>query len=272
MKNVLKRLIELINLFGDDTKISTNKIKDSIPDYRDLNEQAFRRAFERDKSLLRSFGYLIEYSNDKWSHDESGYTMGGSYVFNNIKKNEDINVNSFVNTYLLLKNNISLQGNNDKKTEIISNITKAINEKRRLGFEYLSKYRKVKPQGLRFFNGSWYLGAIESKKFKTFKLDYIENLKLGNKANLFTTEYKNMSFSWEDSDDLISIEINIPDNLYQVNKNIFSHQLARSDKKDLKSIKTNDTYGLFKFLLLCDGSFKIIKFHNAHLLKDLIDV
>ena len=82
MKNVLKRLIELINLFGDDTKISTNKIKDSIPDYRDLNEQAFRRAFERDKSLLRSFGYLIEYSNDKWSHDESGYTMGGSYVFN----------------------------------------------------------------------------------------------------------------------------------------------------------------------------------------------
>ena len=46
MKNVLKRLIELINLFKDDTKISTNKIKDSIPDYRDLNEQAFRRAFE----------------------------------------------------------------------------------------------------------------------------------------------------------------------------------------------------------------------------------
>ena len=48
MKNVLKRLIELINLFKDDTKISTNKIKDSIPDYRDLNDQAFRRAFERD--------------------------------------------------------------------------------------------------------------------------------------------------------------------------------------------------------------------------------
>ena len=89
---------------------------------------------------------------------------------------------------------------------------------------------------------------------------------------MFTTEYKNMSFSWEDSDDLISIEINIPDNLYQVNKNIFSHKLARSDKKELKLIKTNDTYGLFKFLLLCDGSYKIIKFHNAHLLKDLIDV
>ena len=272
MKNVLKRLIELINLFGDDTKISTNKIKDSIPDYRDLNEQAFRRAFERDKSLLRSFGYLIEYSNDKWSHDESGYTMGGSYVFNDIKKSGDVNINSFINTYLLLKNNISLHGNNDKKTEMISNITQAIIEKRRLGFEYLSKYRKVKPQGLRIFNGSWYLGAIDSKKFKTFKLDYIENLKLGNKSNLFTTEYKNMNFSWEELDDLISIEINIPDNLYEVNKNVFSHKLSKSDKSDLKSIQTNDLYGLFKFLLLCDGSYKIKKFQNVHLMKELLDV
>ncbi len=272
MKNVLKRLIELINLFKDDSKISTNKIKDSIPDYRDLNEQAFRRAFERDKSLLRSFGYLIEYSNDKWSHDESGYTMGGAFVFNNIKTREDVDVNSFVNTYLLLKNFISLQGNNDQKTEIISKITKALNEKRRLGFEYLSKYRKVKPQGLRIFNGSWYLGAIDSNKFKTFKLDYIENLKLGNKANLFATEYKNMNFSWEELDDSISIEINIPDNLYRVNKNVFSHKLSESKKTDLKSIKTNDWYGLFKFLLLCDGSYRIKKINNAHLLKDLLDV
>ena len=49
MKNVLKRLIELINLFKDDTKISTNKIKDSIPDYRDLNEQALKKALKREK-------------------------------------------------------------------------------------------------------------------------------------------------------------------------------------------------------------------------------
>ena len=272
MKNVLKRLIQLINLFKDDTKISTNKIKDSIPDYRDLNDQAFRRAFERDKSLLRSFGYLIEYSNDKWSHDESGYTMGGSYVFNDIKKNKDVDINNFVNIYLILKNNISLEVNNDKKTEIITKITKAINEKRRLGFEYLSKYRKVKPQGLRIFDGSWYLGAIDSNKFKTFKLDYIENLKLGNKSNLFTTEYKNMNFSWEELDDLISIEINIPDNLYQVNKNIFSHKLSKSDKKDFKLIKTNDSYGLFKFLLVCDGNYEIKTFHNSYLIKDIIDV
>ena len=61
-------------------KISTNEIKDSISDYRDLSDQAFRRSFERDKSLLRSFGYLLEYENDKWGFDQ-GYSLGGSYVF-----------------------------------------------------------------------------------------------------------------------------------------------------------------------------------------------
>ena len=272
MKNVLKRLIQLLNLFNNDIKISTSKIKDSIPDYRDLNDQAFRRAFERDKSLLRSFGYLIEYNNDKWSHDESGYTMGGSYIFNDIKKNKNVNLSNFFNTYLLLKNNYSLQGINDKKTEMISKITKATNEKRRLGFEYLSKYRKVKPQGLRLFNGTWYLGAIEDSKFKTFKLDYIENMRLGNKENLYKTEYKDIKFSWEELEDLMTIHISIPDNLYEVNKNVFSHRVVKREKNNLKVIKTNDSNGLLIFLLLCDGSYEIQKLNKVNLIKDLLNV
>ena len=67
MKNVIKRSIQLLNLVSNNKTISTNEIKDSISDYRDLSDQAFRRSFERDKSLLRSFGYLLEYENDKRS-------------------------------------------------------------------------------------------------------------------------------------------------------------------------------------------------------------
>ena len=80
MKNVLKRSIELLNLLSDNSSISTENIKDNIPDYRDLNEQAFRRSFERDKNLLRSFGYVIDYENDKWSFDK-GYTLSGNSIF-----------------------------------------------------------------------------------------------------------------------------------------------------------------------------------------------
>ena len=74
MKNVLKRSIELLNLLSGSSTISTETIKNNISDYRDLNDQSFRRSFERDKNLLRSFGYVIDYENDKWSFDR-GYTL-----------------------------------------------------------------------------------------------------------------------------------------------------------------------------------------------------
>ena len=137
---------------------------------------------------------------------------------------------------------------------------------------YLSKYRKVKPQGLRLFNGTWYLGAIEDSKFKTFKLDYIENMRLGNKENLYKTEYKNIKFSWEELEDLMIIHISIPDNLYEVNKNVFSHRVVKREKNNLKVIKTNDSNGLLIFLLLCDGSYEIQKLNKVNLIKDLLNV
>ena len=83
MKNVLRRAIELLNLLSEKDNLTTENIKDNISDYRDLNQQAFRRSFERDKNLLRSFGYLIEYENDKWSYNEvthSGYSIYESII------------------------------------------------------------------------------------------------------------------------------------------------------------------------------------------------
>ena len=55
MKNVLKRSVELLNLLSENSSVSTDNIKDNIQDYRDLNEQAFRRSFERDKNFITFF-------------------------------------------------------------------------------------------------------------------------------------------------------------------------------------------------------------------------
>ena len=40
MKNVLRRVIELLNLLSENDNLSTENIKDNISDYRDLNQQA----------------------------------------------------------------------------------------------------------------------------------------------------------------------------------------------------------------------------------------
>ena len=274
MKNVLRRAIELLNLLSDNENLTTENIKDSISDYRDLNQQAFRRSFERDKNLLRSFGYLIQYENDKWSYDK-GYSLSGYSIYESIIKSEDISSEKIINTYLYLKKYLSNSNYDNDKSEIISKILQSINEKRRVGFDYLDKYRKVKPQGLKYFDNKWYLAGEENGLLKTFNLDQIHNLKIGNKADLFQIENKNFPFSWDDEKYSIEATIKLKKDLYDVNKNIFAHNQTQLEIKDEFlhcNVSTNDSYGFIKFLLLLDDEIEIIKINSTVNLKELLDV
>ena len=274
MKNVLRRAIELLNLLSDNDNLTTENIKDNISDYRDLNQQAFRRSFERDKNLLRSFGYLIEYENDKWSFDK-GYSLSGYSIYESIIKSEKISSEKLINTYLYLKKYLSNSNYDNDKSEIISKILQSINEKRRVGFDYLDKYRKVKPQGLKYFDNKWYLAGEDSGLLKTFNLDQIQNLKIGNKADLFQIENKNFPFSWDDEKYSIEATIKLKKNLYDINKNIFSHNQLQLEIKDEIlhcSVSTNDNYGFIKFLLLLDDEIEIINLNSTVNLKELLNV
>ena len=274
MKNVLRRAIELLNLLSDNENLTTENIKDSISDYRDLNQQAFRRSFERDKNLLRSFGYLIQYENDKWSYDK-GYSLSGYSIYESIIKSDKISSEKLINTYLYLKKYLSNSNYDNDKSEIISKILQSINEKRRVGFDYLDKYRKVKPQGLKYFDNKWYLAGEENGLLKTFNLDQIHNLKIGNKADLFQIENKNFPFSWDDEKYSIEATIKLNKDLYEVNKNIFAHNQTQLEIKDEFlhcNVSTNDSYGFIKFLLLLDDEIEIIKINSTVNLKELLDV
>lgn len=274
MKNVLRRAIELLNLLSDNENLTTENIKDSISDYRDLNQQAFRRSFERDKNLLRSFGYLIQYENDKWSYDK-GYSLSGYSIYESIIKSDKISSEKLINTYLYLKKYLSNSNYDNDKSEIISKILQSINEKRRVGFDYLDKYRKVKPQGLKYFDNKWYLAGEENGSLKTFNLDQIHNLKIGNKADLFQIENKNFPFSWDDEKYSIEATIKLKKDLYEVNKNIFAHNQTQLEIKDeflYFNVSTNDSYGFIKFLLLLDDEIEIIKINSTVNLKELLDV
>ena len=274
MKNVLRRAIELLNLLSDNQNLTTENIKDSISDYRDLNQQAFRRSFERDKNLLRSFGYLIQYENDKWSYDK-GYSLSGYSIYESIIKSDKISSEKLINTYLYLKKYLSNSNYDNDKSEIISKILQSINEKRRVGFDYLDKYRKVKPQGLKYFDNKWYLAGEDSGLLKTFNLDQIHNLKIGNKADLFQIENKNFPFSWDDEKYSIEATIKLKKDLYDVNKNIFAHNQTQLEIKDEFlhcNVSTNDSYGFIKFLLLLDDEIEIIKINSTVNLKELLDV
>jgi len=273
MKNVLKRSIELLNLLSVNPSISTENIKDNILDYRDLSEQSFRRSFERDKNLLRSFGYMIDYQNDKWSF-EKGYTLSGNSIFETINNDNEIDIHKFFYTYFYLKRFLSSGNIESDKSEIIVKVIQSINEKRRVAFDYLTEYRKVKPKGLKYFNNKWYIAGDENGTVKTFNLNHVKNLKLGNKTDLFDIDVSSFPFSWENEKLLTEVVIEINNDIYEVNKNMFTHNVIKKkisgDNLNCK-ILTNDNLGLVKFFLLSDTKIKIIKINNTKEIERLLN-
>jgi len=264
MKNVFKRGLKLLTLFSSNNEnITTDFIKDNISDYRKLGEAAFKRSFERDKSLLKEMGYLIEYDNDKWKLFD-GYTISGTRIIEEIKKNKNIDTNRFINTYQIIKRYLNLNYEFEKQSINISKIVQAINEKRRISYKYKGSVRKVYPLGLKQYDGQWYIGVNEQSVFKTFKLSNIDDLKIGSIPNLHNFENVEINFSWEESMTPLLLTIELFEDSYFIYKNRFNHKVKNKNLFEGKltiQLQTYDLQGLTQFLLLTES--EIIKITKA---------
>tara|TARA_Y100000741_G_C18236583_1_gene551956 strand:+ start:872 stop:1699 length:828 start_codon:yes stop_codon:yes gene_type:complete len=264
MKNVFKRGLQLLTLFSSNNdNMSTDFIKDNILDYRELGDSAFKRSFERDKALLKEMGYLIEFVNDKWKLSD-GYSILGTRIIEEIKKSENIDTDRFISVYQLIKQYFNLNYEFEKQNINISKIVQAINEKRRISYKYNTSIRKVYPLGLRQYDGQWYLGVNENSIFKTFKLNNIEDLKIGSIPDLHNLENIKINFSWEESVTPTSLIIKLHEDSYIVNKNKFNHKVKNKNiNQEILTIEleTFDLQGLIQFLLLTES--EIIKISDT---------
>ena len=264
MKNVFKRGLQLLTLFSSNNdNMSTDFIKDNILDYRELGDSAFKRSFERDKALLKEMGYLIEFVNDKWKLSD-GYSILGTRIIEEIKKSENIDTDRFISVYQLIKQYFNLNYEFEKQNINISKIVQAINEKRRISYKYNTSIRKVYPLGLRQYDGQWYLGVNENSIFKTFKLNNIEDLKIGSIPDLHNLENIKINFSWEESVTPTSLIIKLHEDSYIVNKNKFNHKVKNKNiNQEFLTIEleTFDLQGLIQFLLLTES--EIIKISDT---------
>ena len=172
MRNVLKRCLALIILLEKGTdNIDANYIKDNIQQYRDLTRTAFQRSFERDKEVLRSIGFVIKYSNDKWEL-ESKYEFTGVNIWKNIKSQQSKDSFDFLTTFLYLKDIISINDNKNlvKNNQNFALIQSAIDKSLRISFKYLDKKRIVCPYGFKLYKDIWYLCALDDETPKTYIL------------------------------------------------------------------------------------------------------
>jgi predicted DNA-binding transcriptional regulator YafY len=275
MKNVFKRCLKLISLFEGSNKsnLDSNYIKDNISDYRELTDGAFKRSFERDKAILKEIGFNLEYENDKWNLND-GYSLNGTNIINDLQKKSNFDIKKFINTFSVIRKYLSQYFEINKELKIIPKLNDAIRDRRRVSFLYKDELRKVYPLGLRFYTGKWYLGAEDEKVVKTFKINNIGSLKVGNKKNLHSKNLSEFTFSWEDSSREITVELLSDMDLHKIHNTIFNYSVLSSkeigNNKKIK-LKTKDHHGLIKYLLLTESKIVKLPVKDKNLLQEVLN-
>ena len=125
-----------------------------------------------------------------------------------------------------------------------------------------------------------YLKEIDSNNFpkviavsKTFKIDNIDDLKMGTKSDLHDIKLKSINFSWEESVEPILLELLVLKDHYSVQKNSFKHSLIKSidEKNKVKiEISTYDIQKLIIFILITDAEIIKIKSNDKRKILDFI--
>lgn len=258
MKNVFKRCMSLLLLFDKySSGIDSTIIKDNIIQYRDLTESAFHRSFERDKDVLRKLGFEINYINDKWEIN-SGYEISGVDIWKRIKNDAEVNSLKFLTTYLYLKKIIKIDEESSWgiNKDNFFNIQKAIDGQYRISFMYKKQKRIVYPYSFKLYKDIWYLCALDQDKPKTYILNQMSELKIGNKKHTKILDINELptNFSWDEESKLLKLNLGIETiRPYYIYRERFIHKLINIKNEDNNvylEIETIDKLGLKNFLLL----------------------
>ena len=258
MKNVFKRCMSLLLLFDKySSGIDSTIIKDNIIQYRDLTESAFHRSFERDKDVLRKLGFEINYINDKWEIN-SGYEISGVDIWKRIKNDTQVNSLKFLTTYLYLKKIIKIDEESSWgiNKDNFFNIQKAIDGQYRISFMYKKQKRIVYPYSFKLYKDTWYLCALDHDKPKTYILNQMSELKIGNKKHTKILDINELptNFSWDEESKLLKLNLGIETiRPYYIYRERFIHKLINVKNEDNNvylEIETFDKLGLKNFLLL----------------------
>ena len=278
MKNVMKRCLALIILFEKHTVgIDANYIKDNIPQYRELSPSAFHRSFERDKEVLRSMGFVINYSNDKWEL-ESGYEISGTDIWKSIENNLKDKSIDFITIFLYIKKIINFEDGTQLSLddEKFSLLQKAITNKLRVSFLYKNSKRVVYPYAFKLYKDSWYLCAVDNEISKTYVIRHVDEIKLANKAHSknLSPYLQNTKFSWEKDSNKISMNLVMNKRTYFLYQNTFIHKQINSTVNGddlLLDIETYDDYGLKIFLILAADSLTSISIDDKNFVRELVN-
>lgn len=194
----MRRLERLVNLLAAliDTErpLTRAELFERVPGYAS-EEQASRRAFERDKETLRSMGIQLttEYLNPNHPEDGEGYRiprdryalanpgLSGEEMQALAMAASAVKLKSQAATAALWKLGADLDPTSEPNVSLTDDdalglVFSARSEKRAINFTYKSTLRTLDPHRLSFRNGHWYVNGFDHdhQDVRTYRLDRIE--------------------------------------------------------------------------------------------------
>jgi proteasome accessory factor B len=211
----IERLINLIAaLLESDRPMTAEQIRDEIAGYESSTAEAFRRAFERDKSDLKAMGIPLETRDDLYGESPAYTIPKNRYYLPQLDLEEDELAALRIAADALLGageeaeagvmklavgaedtpwGGVRLAWNADVAAAepVLARLYEAVSDKVTVSFAYLSggsdksKTRTVEPYGILHRRGHWYVVGRDRDvaEIRTFKVGRIEgSLELGTET------------------------------------------------------------------------------------------
>ncbi len=207
MRNVLERLINLLAMLLTATRpLLADEIRRTIPGYSEGSDDAFHRMFERDKDLLRKVGIPLEMRfTDAWEVEKGYFVDPARYKMADPGLTDEERAALFIAAQIVRVGGevaapeaiLKLGGTRltgaiepfsadlGAEAETLGQLFEAVVERRVVTFTYRRETRRVAPYGIGHRRGHWYVVGRTANGQRTYRLDRMEAIQLGEDAGAF---------------------------------------------------------------------------------------
>lgn len=208
MQSVVERTLNLlIYLLESPRPVTANDVRNTVAGYDGQSDEAFHRMFERDKDVLRRLGVPIKREAlDGWEVDY-GYTVDPEeYALPDpgLTQEERVALSMAARIVRLGGSHAGvdalrklggvergaglepLGADLGPEGDVLGELFGAVMERRIVDFAYRDHPRSVKPYGMSHQRGHWYLVGAVSQGERIYRVDRIQNLRVGDEVNAFT--------------------------------------------------------------------------------------
>jgi proteasome accessory factor B len=210
MTKVIERILNLLAfLLTAERPVSADEIRYTVAGYGQDSDETFRRMFERDKDLLRSLGIPLQMAaTDHWevefgyvvppeeyAIDDPGLTDGELTALGLAAHAVRVGSVAPGPAALFKLGGAPAAGGGDllaadlgTDAETVAEVFAAVQQRRRLQFDYRGRTRRVEPYGLVHRRGHWYVLGPEggADDARAFRLDRVSGLVTGDAPGAFT--------------------------------------------------------------------------------------